>query len=285
MTADTIFSYRIPGRAGGQHPGAHAGRTAGPGSEFKSHARLFDYPDPRRLDLRASLRAGHDEWLVRVYRQRSAVPVHAVVDVSASMDIGMPRKLDVAIAFVEAMGDSAFKMGDPAGLFAFDDRPREDLFLPARHSRGAGKAMASLLARSSRAPTGAAGCGLVPAVRGLAGRRALVFLVSDFHWSLRETAAALDLLNQAWIVPLVIWDPSEISPPNATGFVRLRDAERGGVRSVWLNPALRQKWIAGVAARRQQLDSLFASRQLRPIFITGAFSAEVLSQYFLESFP
>jgi uncharacterized protein (DUF58 family) len=284
--SDAIFYYRIPGRAGGYRPGAHAGRMAGTGNEFKSHARLSDCPDPRRLDLRASLRAGRDEWLVRLYRQRAAVPVHAVVDVSASMEVGAPRrKLDVAASFVEIMGNSAFKVGDPAGLRAFDGGSREDLFVPARHSRGAGQAMASLIAQSERAPARSQGCGLVSALQTLAGRHGLVFLVSDFHWPLKEMAAALDLLERAWVVPLVIWDPSEISPPDTTGFVRLRDAERGQVRPVWLNSALRDKWVAGIAARRQELNTLFASRRLRPIFVTGAFTAEALSQYFLESFP
>jgi uncharacterized protein (DUF58 family) len=284
--SDAIFYYRIPGRAGGYRPGAHAGRTAGTGNEFKSHARLSDCPDPRRLDLRASLRAGRDEWLVRLYRQRAALPVHAVVDVSASMEVGAPRrKLDVAASFVEIMGNSAFKVGDPAGLCAFDDGSREDLFVPARHSRGAGQAMASLIAQSERAPTRSQGCGLVPALQTLAGRHGLVFLVSDFHWPLKEMETALDLLERAWVVPLVIWDSSEISPPDTTGFVHLRDAERGQVRPVWLNSALRDKWIARIAARRQELNTLFSSRRLRPLFITGAFTAEILSQYFLESFP
>jgi uncharacterized protein (DUF58 family) len=284
MMNDAIFYYRIPGRAGGYRPGAHAGRTAGTGLEFKSHVRLLDCPDPRRLDLRASLRGGRDEWLVRLYRQRAAVPVYAVVDVSASMEIGTPRrKLDVAATFVEVMGNSAFKVGDPAGLCAFDSGPREDLYVPARHSRGAGQVMASRIARSGRASTYSQRCGLVPALQALAGRPGLVFLVSDFHWPLKEMATALDLLERSWVVPIVIWDSSEVSPPDTTGFVRLRDAESGQVRPLWLTSALRERWKARIAARRQELENLFASRRLRPIFITGAFSTDALSQYFIES--
>lgn len=283
--SDAIFYYRIPGRNGGYRPGAHAGHSAGTGHDFKSHARLLDCPDPRRLDLRASLRGGRDEWLVRLYRQRAAVPVHAVVDVSASMEVGAPRrKLDVAAAFVEIMANSAFKVGDPAGLCAFDSGPREDLCVPARHSRGAGSVMASRIAQSDRAPAYSQRCGLVPSLRSLAGRHGLVFLVSDFHWPLKEMAAALDLLERSWVVPLVIWDNSEISPPDTTGFVRLRDAESSQVRPLWLTSALRDRWKARIAARRQELNGLFASRRMRPIFITGTFSTEALSQYFLESF-
>ena len=142
---DTTFHYRIDGRAGGRRPGAHAGRTGGAGNEFLAHARLFDHPDPRRLDLRASLRASPSEWLVRTYRQRAAVTLLAVVDVSASMARGVPRKLDVAADFVASLGDSAYRTGDSAGLLAFDGAVRDDLFWPPRHSRVIGQAMAAQL--------------------------------------------------------------------------------------------------------------------------------------------
>ena len=87
------FQYRLPGRAGGFRPGSHPGSSFGSGQEFALHGRLFDHPDPRRIDLRASLRAVPPEWLVRVYLQRVAVPVQVLVDVSASMHFGLRRPL------------------------------------------------------------------------------------------------------------------------------------------------------------------------------------------------
>src|SRR5690606_14686846 len=106
------FHYRLPRRFSGQRPGSHPGSSLGAGQEFVSHANLHDRPDPRRLDLRASLRDLRGNWLVRVYRQRVSTPVYAVVDVSASMNFGSPRtKLQVAADFIEALGQSAFRAG------------------------------------------------------------------------------------------------------------------------------------------------------------------------------
>ena len=137
------FHYRLPQRFGGQRPGAHAGSSLGAGQQFAAHRRLLDHPDPRRIDLRASLRDVRGDWLVRIARQRVAVPVHALVDVSASMHFGAARsKLARAADFVDALGHSAFRAGDPVGLMGFDSGPREDLYLPARHSRGIGGVMA-----------------------------------------------------------------------------------------------------------------------------------------------
>ena len=114
------FHYRLPQRASSPRPGAHPGASLGAGQEFVGHQRLYDRPDPRRLDLRASLRSVHGDWLVRTHRQRAAIAVHALVDVSGSMRFGARTpKLERAAEFVEALGHSAFRLGDALGMLAF----------------------------------------------------------------------------------------------------------------------------------------------------------------------
>jgi len=279
------FHYRLPARAGGFRPGSHRGRSLGPGQEFATHMRLFDNPDPRRIDLRASLRNPRQDWLVRVYRQRVSVPVHAVVDVSASMQFGArASKLQVAADFLEGLGHSAFRAGDPVGMLAFDATERSDLWLPARHSRGAGHAMARLLRECASAPGHAGGAqGLAQVAQRLADRPGLVFLVSDFHWDLQALDGILDLLAHAHVVPLIIWDPAETEPPPGNALLAVHDAENGRRRTLWVGRSLRVGWRAAVARRRARLDGLFLARGLRPVYIQGAFEAEALSRYFLEA--
>jgi uncharacterized protein (DUF58 family) len=243
--------------------------------------RLYDRPDPRRLDLRASLRNIQQEWLVRVNRQQASIPVHTVVDVSASMSFGSPRsKLDVAAEFVEALGRSTFRVGDALGMLAFDSRERTDLFVPAMVSRGMGETMATLL-RNSRGAAGDGG-GLQDAIQHLAGRRGLVFLVSDFHWPLAALSAALDSLVQSFVVPIVIWDGAETQPPAHDGLAQLRDVESGTQRTLWMRPSMREKWRESAAARRAEVNQTFAARGMRPFYVTGHFNSEAMSQYFFE---
>jgi uncharacterized protein (DUF58 family) len=243
---------------------------------------LYARPDPRRLDLRASLRDLRGEWLVRVHRQRASVPVHAVVDVSASMAFGARRsKLQVAADFVEALGQSAGRVGDAVGMVAFDAAERADLFVPAVVSRGIGALMASVVRQAGAAARGFEG--LEAAVQRIAGRRGLVFLVSDFHWPLERLDAILDLLAHAYVVPVIVWDPAEIEPPALDALAQLRDAESGARRTLWLRPKLRSQWRDAVARRRSQLDGLFAARAIRPFYVVGAFDGEAMSQYFLEA--
>ncbi|HSW06554.1 DUF58 domain-containing protein [Aquabacterium sp.] len=287
------FHYRLRTRTGGQRPGAHPGASLGAGLQFAAHARLLDHPDPRRLDLRASLRDGSQHWLVRVHQQRVAVPVHAVVDVSASMHFGATqRKLDVAADFVEALGHSAFRAGDAVGLLAFDRTARDDLQLPARHARGMAGLMSESLrtcrpsdasdkAAASKAGDGAAW--LKHAVQELAGKSALVFLVSDFHWPLQALGEVLDTLARARVVPLVIWDPAEIEAPRVGRLLSARDAESGAGQTLWLRETLRTQWRAAVTQRRAEIKALFGARGMLPFWIEAAFDAEALSRHFLDA--
>jgi hypothetical protein len=282
MNAPAEFHYRLPHRLGGWRPGSHPASSLGAGQEFVSHMSLYDRPDPRRLDLRASLTNVRGDWLIRVNRQRAAVPVQVIVDVSASMAFGSPRsKLQVVADFIEALGPSAFRVGDALGMSAFDARERMDLFVPPLLSRGSGMLMASLL-RGCRAQ-GRGVEGLEQAALRYAGRSGLIFLISDFHWSLQGLDAVLDLLAHAYVVPMIVWDSAEMQPPAQTGLLSVWDVETQSQRTLWMRPALRARWVEAVAQRRAELTALFARRNIRPFFVAGAFDGEAMSRYFFEA--
>jgi uncharacterized protein with von Willebrand factor type A (vWA) domain len=255
------------------------------GQEFVSHRSLYDSPDPRRLDLRASLRAslsdGRSEWLVRVNRQRSSVRVHVIVDVSTSMGVGLQRrKLDVAADFVEALGQSAFRIGDTLGMFAFDAHARTDLFVPTMFSRGMGSVMATILTNCSAVVPGSDG--LDEVALHLSGRHGLVFLISDFHWSLDRLGSVLDRLASSLVVPLVIWDSSELRPPAKDAVMSLQDTESGAHRTLWVRPRLRTRWAEAVEQRRTDLGAVCSLRGIRPFHICDRFDADAMSRYFFE---
>jgi uncharacterized protein (DUF58 family) len=276
------FHYRVPRRGGGWRQGSHPGSSLGLGQEFVSHRRLYDWPDPRRLDVRASLRDVRSEWLVRVNRQRISVPVQAIVDVSASMSFGSQgRKLQVAADFVAALGQSAFRVGDSVGMYAFDSHARTDLFVPALFSRGMGTLMARMLTACETSAAGSAG--LEEVALHLAGRHSLVFLISDFHWPVERLAATLEMLSSSHVVPMVIWDPAELQPPAKDALVPLRDMESGGHRTVWMRPRLRTRWTAAVEERRAQIEAACAPYGARPFFMSGKFDSDALSRYFFEA--
>jgi hypothetical protein len=280
LLATQEIRYRSPRRVPGQRAGSHAATALGAGLEFVTHQSLYARPDPRRLDLRASLVRQPPEWLVRVPRQRAALAVHLLVDVSASMRFGAPAKLEVVARFAEALGASAFRVGDALGMVAFDAGERADLRVPPARHRGLGGLLATLLRQSAG---GAGGFeGLREATTLLAGRSGIVFLASDFHWSLAGLDDVLQSLLPAHVVPLVVWDPAETDPPGRDGLLVLRDAESRANRTLWLRPALRSRWREAVRERRVELERLFGAHDLRPFWLQGGFDAGALSQHLGE---
>ncbi len=290
------FHYLVSGRRGGRRPGAHAGRAEGSGQQFASHRRLFDHPDPRRLDVRASLRDPRGDWLVRLAKQRVAVPVHVIVDVSASMYVGSgQRKIDVVADFVESLGISSHGAGDPLGGLAFDgigNAPCDDLHQPARRGRGVGMALSAQL-RTRRAPlpvrSARPGAGLLACAQqfgAIGPRDGLIFIASDFHgMDAPLLNDALDVLVAAHVVPLLVWHRDEVEPASGFGLLPLVDVESGQHRSLWMRASVRDRWRDAVARRQRMLASLFARRDCPMHALIGdhgGFEPEALTRYFFE---
>lgn len=290
MTSVTPFVYKIPGKPGSSRPGSHRSNSQGPGLAFARYVRLFDQPDPRRLDLRASLRSVSRDWLVRATHQHSATVIQTMVDVSASMSFGAPdSKLDIAADFIESLGHSAFGYGDALGMVAFDSLLREDLSVPARNGRGVGTTMADLLRSRHAANTGA---GRMPSMQPetlassafhVSHGAKLVFLLSDFHWPLDFLEDALDLLSHVALVPVVIWDRHETQPPKAGRWLRTRDSETGKTHNLILRDYTIRQWQENITQRRAAIDTLFIARGITPVYLEAGFDAEHLTRYFMET--
>lgn len=277
------FVYKCSGTVAGSRPGAHRSKSRGPGMNFVAHARLFDQPDPRRLDLRASLQNLNGDWLVRTYLQRSALPVKAVVDVSQSMRFGTPGKLQVAAEFLSALGNSAHGYGDTVSLLGFDNVFREDLFLPAGKGAAMGALMADMIlgSKTNENPISDSD-GLADTVDRIYGTRGIVFLLSDFHWPLEKLTKLMDALSTATVVPLVIWDKSEVRPPEPGQWLAARDMRSHHTHHLWLTSKTRQQWADNVIRRRSEITATLAEQGILPVFFEGSFNAERMSQYFME---
>src|SRR5262245_46331656 len=107
------FHYRLPALAHSRHPGHHRGKVFGSGLEFSRYAPLLSAPDPRRLDVRATLADPFGTWQVRVFQQRASIPVILIADLSASMSFHAPHsKVALVAQFAECLAHSVYRTGD-----------------------------------------------------------------------------------------------------------------------------------------------------------------------------
>jgi hypothetical protein len=267
--------YRLHWRSAAARPGAHGGRQLGAGGAFRGVGPLMEHPDPRRIDVRMTLRDPFGTLYVRRFEQRSAVSAYALADVSASMAyIGHARKLRLLATLSAALAVSAHQYGDHFGFIGCDETVREDLFLPATARRG----MEVEIARRLLAfvPSGRSAMGLVEAARQLGGRRKLVFLLSDFQMPLSDAETILEALSRHDVVPIMLRDSSEAADLPRWGLAQLRDLETGHKRLAVMRPALHERWQRHIREREGALEQLCA-RYARPLTrLTDSLDTRVL---------
>lgn len=281
MTAQDLqpIPYRLRWRPDGILPGAHPGHGEGTEGEFRRHVGLLRHPDPRRIDLRASLRDAFGELLVRQFAPRRAVPVAALVDLSGSMRFHDAMATRVA-DFAALIALSAVRTGDSFALFGCDERLREDASLPFARRLGLEEEVGERLCDAI--PRGIGAAGLFEAAERLPARRSLVFLVSDFLMSLADVGRLLDALWRHDVVPVVVQDSTVERPSPRWGFIEVGDLETGASRLVLMRPGLRRRWLREAQERRRRLELLFAERGLRAFALEDELDVDALSRRLME---
>lgn len=275
------ISYRSRQRAEGVVIGAHRGRNAGGQGVFLDQVTYLRQPDPRRIDLRLTLRDPFENIYVRRFEQRLAISLYAIIDLSHSMSFeGTGRKMALVGELCVSLARSAHELGDAFGLIGCDTEVREDFFIPATRNRGTDSEIARRF--EDFVPERRSAVGLAQAAIYLAGKRKLVFLVSDFHMPLAEIDKILESLSRHDIVPILVADSAETTELPPFGLIDMRDLESGASKIVFMRPTLRQRWRAEAAARRRSLNHLFLSYG-RPAFeLKDRFDADALSRHLLE---
>ena len=273
------FSYHIGWRNRGRHPGRHASTQRGMGMEFIGHTTLVAYPDPRRIDLRQTIRDPMEQVYVRLFNQKSATPVFAICDMSGSMNFGAKtRKLRRAADIIESIAQSASRNADPFGFVGFDQVVREDWISTA--SFKSQRAIELMERLKEHHPDMVSGDGISDVWRYLPRERSLVFMVSDFHMPLEQLEESLANLLKHHIVPVVLWDADEYKKLPEFGITAVTDPETGIKRTLFLRKDYRDRIIAAFEERRQAIYKLFMQFDMPPFFVEGEFDADALTEYF-----
>lgn len=278
------FYYHLHWRARGAQPGAHATRTPGNGADFAGHVSFMDNPDPRRLDLRASMRVIPRRYVVRSFYERGAIVVYALLDVSTSMRFaGNAEKKRLLADITSAIAWSSTRHGDSFSLLACDDQVRQDLFIAPSHRRGMAQEIhKKILGAEIYTQRGA--LALPRAIEQVRPNRSLVFLISDFHLEESLLSRTLTSFSAHDVVPLVLWDSSEYRDLPDWGWARVRDLEHGGERSLFLRRRLKQEIEQSYLARKQELKAMCRKYGARtPFFIEDEFDAGLLTRHLLEA--
>ncbi len=252
------LAYNIPWRSSAIRTGIHRSNLYGSGGRLRDIVPLMVLPDPRRIAIRASLSDPFERLLVKRTEQPNSINICVLVDVSASMAFrGNANKLQMAADFAEAIAWCTQRVGDSFALFPFDNALRSDLVLRKTMSRAAqSDAIERLRAHVGDRP-GARG--VCEAAGELAGRKKLVFLISDFLWPKADAERAAAELASNDVVPIELEDSLQAEALPRWGLLNLRDLETGRRRLIAMRPALRERWQLKREEHRRLMRRIFGT--------------------------
>ena len=207
-------------------------------SVFKGRGMNFDAvreyapgDEVRTIDWNVTARAGRP--FVKKFVEERELTLALVVDVSASGDFGSggQSKRELAAEIASVLAFSALRNSDKVGLILFSDQI--ELYVPPRKGR---RHVLRLVREVLGFEPRRRGTNLVRAldfVNDVIGRRAIVFLLSDFQTGHQSSESVADLrraLRQTNrrhdLVAMPIEDIREQTLPDV-GIVALEDAETG----------------------------------------------------------
>lgn len=234
----------------------------GQGMEFDEVRQYQPGDEIRTIDWNVTARTGIP--FIKRYSEEREMTVLVMLDISSSglFGSGNQSKLEVMIEMIALLMFSALKNNDKVGLMLFA-ADVVHYFPPRKGRSNVLRLIREMLALSSR-PESTNFAIALQFLNRVQKRKAVVFLVSDFHDMQSLQSLALSRLRHD-LIAINVTDPREEQLPNV-GFVTLRDAETGELvdvdtRSPKVRDWFRQRAIARNAAlaaglRRAGVDQL-----------------------------
>ena len=237
--------------------GSYRSVFKGAGIEF-AEVRRYSPGDPiSNIDWNVTARSGYPH--VKQHADERQLTVLLAVDVSGSVEFGSldRRKQDVAAEVAGLLAFSAIRNNDRVGLLMFADAV--EMFIPPEKGRRQGLRVIREMLHHRPRSRGTDIAEALEYVSRVLTRRAIVFLISDFHDEayLRPMSVAA---RRHDLVAVRLIDPRERDLP-AVGLLELIDAEDGSHLLVDTSSKEYRDRLQAVLAERREEQRLEMTRR------------------------
>jgi uncharacterized protein (DUF58 family) len=244
---------RVDVRSGGT--GEHVARRRGGSAEFQEHRPYAPGDDLRRIDWLAFARSGVP--VVKTFRAEEDVVVRVLIDASASLDFGNPRKIEVCRRIAAALAYLALTDSERVQVLVSGGGNARGLAAVGEPMRGRGALHRALSELSRIEAKGAAS--LPAALRGVSERAlrpGLLVVLSDF-FDAGPVADELGRLRaQGHALALVqVLSRMELEP-EFEGDLGLVDAETEAELSVTMDAGAIEAYLARLAGLVEELRAV-----------------------------
>jgi uncharacterized protein (DUF58 family) len=255
----------------GRMKGERRSKRRGSSVEFIDHKPYVMGDDLRFIDWNVMIRL--DKLFVKLFEEEQDLHFYVLIDSSASMDFGEPKKIEYAKKIAAALSFVGLRNNDRVGVSAFND----DLAMTAPPQRGRHTFWRVLEFLNRIQPS--AGSSLARTCKTFALRnpgRGIIVLISDlmdkegFESGLRYLIA-----KQMDVYVLHLMASEEINPP-MTGDLRLVDAEDGDEADVTISAPLLARYRANLNAFCASAKDFCARRNIVYMFTDNQMPFETL---------
>jgi uncharacterized protein (DUF58 family) len=241
---------KVDVRSGGA--GEHTAHRRGGSAEFHEHRPYAPGDDLRRIDWLAYARSGAP--VVKTFRAEEDVAVRLLIDGSASLDFGSPRKIEVLRRIAAALAYLALHDSERVQLLVTGGPDTRGLGAVSEPRRGRGALHRVLHELSQIEARGRAS--LAAALRGVAERAlrpGLLVVLSDFFDAGPFADELSRLRAQGHSLTLVqVLSRMELEP-DFEGDLGLVDAETGAEVEVTMDPSAIEAYLARLTGLVQEL--------------------------------
>jgi uncharacterized protein (DUF58 family) len=246
------LEWRVVRRLEGRLQGRYGTSHRGSGIDLAGLRIYQEGDDARHIDWNVTARL--DEPHIRVFHEDRELTVWLVLDRSASMDAGVPGrgKHDVLAELTLVLTRMFGRGGNRVGAVLYDNGMLR--VVPPGMGRRHALRIAAELGRA-RTPTGTTTdlAAMLDGVAHVAGRRSLVFVISDLIGDGEWERPLGQLARRHEVVALRILDAADDALPEA-GLIVVEDAETGEQLVVDSgDPLFRARYRAGVDERDARL--------------------------------
>lgn len=265
---EQIFDYKSPFLLNALRDSAHKSKRQGAGSDFYRKTLFWSEPNPARIDLASSVKDPFESVYVKSFRQRSRLDVLCLIDGSSSMEVA--DKVSLAAQCERSIA---------ASVGAQNDSYRSYLLAQTVQPLTDEDSVVAIFDRQASQPNNTAAA-FAESYRLLPKRSGIVFLISDFHWTVEQFQQRLSALSEHYVVPVVLWQSAEYDNYPLWRFSELQDSETGGRKLIFITPKQKQ-WIqAAYDARKIALQQWFQRFQSRPFWLIDVYSPVQMSAFF-----
>jgi len=225
------FHLILNKRVTSKYFGARLSTTPGRGSTLRDHRIYSEGDDFRLIDWK--LYARTDDLYIKRYEEERNMTVHVIIDDSASMNYGKPKKFDYAAMLGVGFAYLSLKDHERFQFATFSDKL--EVFQPRRGLQHVAVMIDHLNTAKVKGKSNFIDA--MTKYKKLLGTKALIILISDFLFDVNELKEGLLRLGKHDIKIIQVLDSSE-KELQISGDVKLHDAESDQILRTYISQRL-----------------------------------------------